>query len=695
MDSEALKKRELELEKRLRTPKATLSREKYTEEDTMETLWLIQEFLAGKFYLYEASNTVQSSHEIDKTELEEIYQREQALTELKDIVKEWIVSVAKGTGGMDENLARDEEAKIFTFGSHRLGVNSRGGDIDTVILCPSYVDRATHFFEDLYNILVEHPHVEELVRVNDPKVLVPVIKLQFHGIDMDLAFVKLDVPKIDKNLKNLNDNDLLAMVDERMAFSLNGPRNVDMIIQSVDPKEDPQRISNFRTTLKLLKLWAKNKGIYSNAMGYITGISLAILVAKICQLFPNLKPNKLIQKFFQYYSIWNWEEFPVKIEEIRTYENLEKFNDMQWYDPKSELGVEKINQNPKKKDEFTSPMMVITPAFPVMNATRKVTRTNLEIMKEQLVQGKEIVQRKPVEWHRLFGTIDFFDQYFNFIEVTILANEKKEYNRWSGLIESQLIGLTNGLESHIDSQAHPRTLRLHPYPVGFSRNDPDFQFADSYYYGLKFLKPPVANTKGEDYVELTGAIFEFLSKQMIKKREGNYPTGNIRIVHMTKNELPQTVLDQASGIHPVPEISTNLGKRPLEGIQSSEFEPSIVKKVVHTREDIEAKSANSTTGSPQENTAHEHHPYNIHGNGISHKNMPEPPPVTVVNKENVEEGQKKPNITPQIPSASSNVNAKYGIGKTQLKPGFGGKTNFSSIDTSTLLTQSSELDDFL
>lgn len=40
----------------------------------------------------------------------------------------------------------------------------------------------------------------------------------------------------------------------------------------------------YRNTLKLIKLWAKNKGIYSNMMGYMGGISWAILVGKICQV---------------------------------------------------------------------------------------------------------------------------------------------------------------------------------------------------------------------------------------------------------------------------------------------------------------------------------------------------------------------------------------------------------------------------
>lgn len=60
-------------------------------------------------------------------------------------------------------------------------------------------------------------------------------------------------------------------------------------------------------------MWAKNRGISSNGMGYLGGISWAILMAKICQLFQNHKPYKLLAEFFLIYSIWNWKAMPVNI----------------------------------------------------------------------------------------------------------------------------------------------------------------------------------------------------------------------------------------------------------------------------------------------------------------------------------------------------------------------------------------------
>ncbi len=61
-------------------------------------------------------------------------------------------------------------------------------------------------------------------------------------------------------------------------------------------------------------------------MGFLGGISWAILVAKICQvflfyyilikMFPNFCPIDLFKNFFFIFSKWNWQEIPVLIEEV-------------------------------------------------------------------------------------------------------------------------------------------------------------------------------------------------------------------------------------------------------------------------------------------------------------------------------------------------------------------------------------------
>ena len=46
------------------------------------------------------------------------------------------------------------------------------------------------------------------------------------------------------------------------------------------------------------------KGIYSNALGFLGGVSWAMLVARVCQLYPNAVSATLVHKFFLVFSKW-------------------------------------------------------------------------------------------------------------------------------------------------------------------------------------------------------------------------------------------------------------------------------------------------------------------------------------------------------------------------------------------------------
>lgn len=63
--------------------------------------------------------------------------------------------------GFSEQLASEAGAKIFTFGSYRLGVHGAGADIDTLCVAPRHVER-TDFFTSLFEILQKTAEIKDL-----------------------------------------------------------------------------------------------------------------------------------------------------------------------------------------------------------------------------------------------------------------------------------------------------------------------------------------------------------------------------------------------------------------------------------------------------------------------------------------------------------------------------------------------------
>lgn len=77
--------------------------------------------------------------------------RIQVLTKLNELVKEFVRRVAVEKK-IPQHLHASLGGKIYTFGSYRLGVHTREGDIDTLCVVPSHVSRAD-FFSTFYDML--------------------------------------------------------------------------------------------------------------------------------------------------------------------------------------------------------------------------------------------------------------------------------------------------------------------------------------------------------------------------------------------------------------------------------------------------------------------------------------------------------------------------------------------------------------
>ncbi|CAI5931391.1 unnamed protein product [Closterium sp. NIES-64] len=417
--------------------------------------------------------------------------REEVLGRLDEIVKVWVKSVSRRKGFNDQFVA-DANAKIFTFGSYRLGVHGPGADIDTLCVGPRHATREEDFFGELHDMLAQLSEVTELHSVPDAHV--PVMKFKFRGISIDLLYAQLAHTVVPEDL-DLSEEAILQNVDEWTQRSLNGCRVTDQILKLVP------NIETFRLTLRCMKHWAKKRGVYSNVAGFLGGVNWAILAGRVCQLYPNAAPSMLVARFFRFYTLWQWP-LPIMLTIID--HGVMGFNFPIW-DPR---------RNPRDALHL---MPIITPAYPCMNSSYNVSESTLRVMKDEFRRGKEICDRiegavggggaaggaggaaggaagggaggggtgeQRAEWAELFEPFAFFEAYNHYLQIDISAASDADMLKWKGWVESRLRTLVTRIERHTDGllQCHPHVCEIH---------DPARSYPHCLFYmGLQRRAPP-------------------------------------------------------------------------------------------------------------------------------------------------------------------------------------------------------------
>ncbi|XP_033874266.1 poly(A) polymerase gamma-like isoform X2 [Acipenser ruthenus] len=390
---------------------------------------------------------------------EELNHRLVVLGKLNDLVKEWIAEISE-IKNLPLSAIANVGGKIFTFGSYRLGVHTKGADIDALCVAPRHVERPD-FFQSFFEKLKLHEGIKDLRAVEDA--FVPVIKFKFDSIEIDLLFARLALPAIPDNL-DLRGDSHLRNLDIRCIRSLNGCRVTDEILHLVPNKE------NFRLTLRAIKLWAKRRGIYSNMLGFLGGVSWAMLVARTCQLYPNAVAATLVHKFFLVFSKWEWPN-PVLLKQPEE-SNL----NLPVWDPRV---------NPLDRYHL---MPIITPAYPQQNSTYNVSTSTRTIMTEEFKHGLAVTDEillGKVEWSKLFEPPHFFQKYKHYIVLTASASTEENHLEWIGLVESKIRVLVGNLErneyitlAHVNPQSFP----------GSKEHCNENDFVSMWFIGISFKK---------------------------------------------------------------------------------------------------------------------------------------------------------------------------------------------------------------
>jgi len=365
-----------------------------------------------------------------------------------------------------------------------------------------------------------------------PDAYVPIIKLKLRGIEIDLLFARLLLQQVPEDLESLNDDNLLRNLDDKTVRSLNGCRVADHILSLVPDAE------SFRDTLRLVKLWAKRRGIYSNVLGFYGGITWAILVARVCQLYPYYTPASLVKRFFRVYHRWNWKN-PVVLCTIKEMPNTPGLMAFKVWNPK---------QYPQDRMHL---MPIITPAFPSMNSTHNVNETTKRIILEEFGRAYKVVEeieKGKAAWPDLYRPLPFFSMHRQYLLVEVLAKSPVMFTKWMGWVESKLRHLVKNLE-------RIPIVQVRPWPHYLAFEDPEWPHATSSFMGLTIPKQHTVDIRQPvtQFVEIINSWPE---------RGDNAGQIDLRVRHCRRQDLPDYV----------PEDGPKPRKRPAKTPQQREAE---------------------------------------------------------------------------------------------------------------------------
>ena len=467
---------------------------------------------------------------------EDLRVREQVLAKLSALCRGWVTRVSLDKGLPEAEAAR-AGVKLFTYGSYRLGVFNAGSDIDALVVGPQHVKRED-FFTQFPDVLREQPEATHVNPVTEA--YVPVLKVVFGGIELDLQYASLPLDRIPETL-SLRGNDFMAKLatcdDEKLVRALNGTRDTDMLLELV-PDRDVYRLA-----LRLVRLWAKERGVYGNKVGFPGGFAWSVMLAHVCQMYPRACASTVLAKFFKTLMLWPWHERPVLL--CRLVQQTEVFGKKL---PLRQFSVWGEDETPHVKEL----MPVITPAFPSMNSTYNVTESTKQLMLDEFDRGRRLLEGAPIceeSWYKLCERTNFFARYNHFYRIDIHAATEELFSQWKGFVESKIRHLSlqvqdafqDMLAQPLQEQFHPNDVKNVMTPFMPPQTIPAPEHHATYFVGIKRVRGSTATHTFAEFQERAMVFRQFVYSSIPPNSwDGKY----IWVRCVQRKEIPVSVLKE-------------------------------------------------------------------------------------------------------------------------------------------------------
>ncbi|XP_059079754.1 poly(A) polymerase beta-like isoform X1 [Tigriopus californicus] len=363
-------------------------------------------------------------------------ERKQVIHRLNLLVRQWIQSVSLSRGMHWQDIEKIG-GKVVAYGSYMLGISHQGADIDALCIAPQHITRQ-EYFSSFFSLLYYQEEVTELRAIEE--CYVPVLKMRYNNVEVDMTFARLSISEIPNDLDFLDKVDINTL-DQKCLRSLNGYRSTQMILKLVPNVEVFQRV------LRAVKMWAKGEGVYGNTTGYLGGFAWAVMVAHVCINYPKSRAIDQVQQFFRTFGEWQWP-------------NAVSLVDYHIAPPGPH---QTASWNPDKNVQERSHVMpVLTPVYPYANSTFNVSSKTLQLINDRVSKAFDTTSRilkGSDEWASLFKLNHIFHEYDHFL---LVIGSAIYHVQWFGLIESKIRYFVSCVEK--DSWETLESARIWPKP---------------------------------------------------------------------------------------------------------------------------------------------------------------------------------------------------------------------------------------
>ncbi|KUI55179.1 Nuclear poly(A) polymerase 1 [Cytospora mali] len=229
---------------------------------------------------------------------EEIEKRASAFKLLQSVITEPSSSTAPDQGRSSPQLI------VVPVGSYGLGVWNSSSDIDC--LCIGPFSPSTFFALTTQRLRkASGKGIRVIRRVKAFTGIM--LELDVQGVMVDLQYAPSHA--IAENWPGALEHPASSPVWALSAQTLNKfkpVRDLDYVRRSVPD------ITNFRLAHRLIKEWAKRRGIYAAKYGYLSGIQITILLARVYKLLAHeaavVSIPDLLTTFFNHYANFDWKK---------------------------------------------------------------------------------------------------------------------------------------------------------------------------------------------------------------------------------------------------------------------------------------------------------------------------------------------------------------------------------------------------